>query len=236
DVPDKLEKDVYRIRDDIPYSYSLSVGLVTGYGNFPKSVSRKIEDYLKNEIYTTGGKISTSLPPKGGFSVNVERVVTPFSSLRLGYSTLYYNRYLYSYIDSAPPSEDYVKNWRYKIKTFINTASCDVLFGNFGKISRGKYRFLPFQGLVFYGGLGLDYASMNYNTNETITLHRYDRDDVVHDDNSNTLSGYWGIRGIAGMSYYFPAFRMYAEGGYTTWNKDVLKSSYPLKLGVAVHF
>lgn len=242
-IMDRAET-ISRKKDIIPargeYAYSLSVGMVTGYGNFPKAVSKTIEDYLENEIYTQGNAINTSLPPKGGFSVNIERIVSRYTSLRLGYATLYYNRYLNSYIpgsvnpDALP--DEYVKNWRYKIKTFINTASCDILFGKFGTPLYGKFRFRPHRGFVFYGGLGFDYASMSYNTNETITLHRYDRDDVVHDDNSRTLSGYWGIHGIAGMSYYFPSFRMYAEGGYTSWTKDILKSSYPLKLGVAVHF
>lgn len=222
------------------YKYSLSIGGITGYGNFPKAVSQVIEDYLKNDIYTQGGAVYTSLPPKGGFNVSVERLLHPYFSMRAGYGTLYYNRYIKSLIasniDPATLPDEYIKNWRYKIKTSINTASCDLLFGNFGqKLYRG-YRYKNYRGFVFYGGLGFDYASMNYSTNETITLHRYDRDDVVHDNNTYTLSGYWGIHGLAGLSYYFPAFRMYAEGGYTSWSKEVLKNSYPLKLGISIHF
>ena len=222
-------------------NYSVSIGFVGGLENFPKAISDKIENFLISEIYPFGSSINKSLPIKGGAIFTVERIITRFSSVRLSYGNLKYNRYLTSAIpDILDPSitlpEQYVKDWRFKIRTIINILSFDLLFGNFGKIKDSGEAYSKNRGIVFYGGFGGDYASFNYSTNETIKLHRYERDDVIHDETKHSLSGYWGYHALMGISYFLPALRIYAEGGYTFWNEEMLKNSNPFRIGLSFHF
>ncbi len=224
----------------IGLSNAISIGFVGGFENFPKGVSDKFEDYLENEIYTYGVIIDKSLPFKGGVNVSLERFITRFLSVRLNYGNLRYNRYLSSKLpfdlDPSTLPESYVKNWRFKIRTIINTFSLNIFFGNFGMLEDFTQKNPNHRGLIFYGGFGPDYASFDYSTDETITLHRYNRDDVIYDETEHSLSGYWGVHGILGISYIIPAIRVYAEGGYLYWNKKEMKNSYPFRLGLAFHF
>jgi len=242
--PLKSSQDI-KIKDNFTgekgLNYSISIGFIGGLENFPKAVSDKIENFLKSEIYPFGSSINKSLPFKGGAIFSAERIITKFSSVRLGYGNLQYNRYLTSAIpDIVDPSitlpEQYVKDWRFKIRTIINIVSFDLLFGNFGKIRDSGKAHSENKGIVFYGGFGGDYASFTYSTDETIKLHRYERDDVIHDETKHSLSGYWGYHGLMGISYLLPALRIYAEGGYTFWNEEMLKNSYPFRIGLSFHF
>lgn len=222
-------------------NYSISIGFIGGLENFPRAVSDKIENFLKSEIYPFGSSINKSLPIKGGAVFTAEGIITRFSSVRLSYGNLKYNRYLTSAIpDVLDPSitlpEQYVKDWRFKIRTIINILSFDLLFGNFGKIKDSGKAYSKNKGIVFYGGFGGDYASFDYTTDETIKLHRYKRDDVIHDETKHSLSGYWGYHALMGISYFLPALRIYAEGGYTFWNEEILKNSYPFRIGLSFHF
>ena len=221
-------------------NYSISIGFIGGLENFPRAISDKIENFLRSEIYPFGSSINKSLPIKGGAVFTAEGIITRFSSVRLSYGNLKYNRYLTSAIpDVLDPSitlpEQYVKDWRFKIRTIINILSFDLLFGNFGKIKDYGKAYSK-KGIVFYGGFGGDYASFDYTTDETIKLHRYKRDDVIHDETKHSLSGYWGYHALMGISYFLPALRIYAEGGYTFWNEEVLKNSYPFRIGLSFHF
>jgi len=156
-------------------NYNVSIGFIGGLENFPKAISDKIENYLKSEIYSFGSSINKSLPFKGGIIFTTERIITRFSSIRVSYGNLKYNRYLSSAIpDNLDPSitlpEQYVKNWRFKIRTIINILSYDLLFGNFGKIKDSGKEGSKNKGIIFYIGFGGDYASFNYSTYETIKL------------------------------------------------------------------
>lgn len=221
-------------------SNAISIGFVGGFENFPRGVSNKIEDYLRNDIYTYGVIIDKSLPFKGGINASFERYITRFLSIRLNYGNLRYNRFLSSKLpfdlDTSTLPESYVKNWRFKIRTTINAFSLNILTGNFGILKDFSENNSSSKGFIFYGGFGPDYASFNYSTNETITLHRYNRDDVIYDETEHSLNGYWGVHGILGISYIFPALRVYVEGGYLYWNKKTIKNSYPFRLGLAFHF
>ena len=242
--PIKSSQDI-KIEDNLigkkGLNYSISIGFIGGLENFPKAVSDKIENFLKSEIYTFGSSINKSLPLKGGAIFSAERIITKFSSVRLSYGNLQYNRYLTSAIpDVLDPSitlpEQYVKDWRFKIRTIVNIISFDLLFGNFGKIKDSDKANSKNKGIVFYGGFGGDYASFDYSTDETIKLHRYERDDVIHDETKHSLSGYWGYHALMGISYFLPALRIYAEGGYTFWDEEMLKNSYPFRIGLSFHF
>jgi len=242
--PIKSSQDI-KIEDNLigkkGLNYSISIGFIGGLENFPKAVSDKIENFLKSEIYTFGSSINKSLPLKGGAIFSAERIITKFSSVRLSYGNLQYNRYLTSAIpDVLDPSitlpEQYVKDWRFKIRTIVNIISFDLLFGNFGKIKDSGKANSKNKGIVFYGGFGGDYASFDYSTDETIKLHRYERDDVIHDETKHSLSGYWGYHALMGISYFLPALRIYAEGGYTFWDEEMLKNSYPFRIGLSFHF
>lgn len=224
----------------IGLSNAISIGFIGGFENFPRGVSNTIEDYLKSEIYTYGVIIDKSLPFKGGINVSLERYLTGFLSVRINYGNLRYNRYLSSKLpfelDPSTLPESYVKSWRFRIRTTINTFSSNIFIGNFGILKEFSENNSGHRGFIFYGGFGHDYASLNYSTDETITLHRYNRDDLIYDETEYSLSGYWGVHGTLGISYIFPALRVYAEGGYLYWNKKSIKNSYPFRLGLAFHF
>ena len=223
------------------FNHSVSMGLVGGYENFPNAVLNKIEEFLINDIYPYGINLEKSTPLRGGMVFTMGKRINRFSSVRLNYGNLSYNRYLSSAIPDNVYSEvnlpeQYVKNWHFKIKTTIYTLSSDIILGNF------KFALNPFKeasnikNFNWYTGLGLDYASFNYLTIETMTLHRYNRDDVVNDSIEHTREGYWGIHGLTGLTYNFSTIGIYAEGGFTLWSKKILKKSYPFRLGLSFHF
>ncbi len=223
------------------FNHSVSMGLVGGYGNFPDAVLNKIEEFLINDIYPYDINLEKSIPLRGGMIFAMKKKINRFSSVRFNYGNLSYNRYLYSYIPDNVYSEvdlpeQYVKNWHFKIKTNIYTFSTDILLGNFKFALNPFNRVSNFRNFNFYTGLGLDYASFNYLTIEKITLHRYNRDDVVNDSVEHTREGYWGFHGLVGISYTFSAIGIYAEGGCILWSKNFIKKSFPLRLGLSFHF
>lgn len=224
---------------------SVYIGLIGGFDNFPLAVSEKIENYLKTEIYNYNNQdvssIKKSIFYRGGITFSAERKMNNFLSIRGNYGNIRYNRYLSSMIrEDLDPSiilpDEYVKKWQYKIRTNINHLSGDVLIGNFGNIINFIEGFFNYKRFIYYGGFGLDYASFDYDTDETITIHRNNRDDIVNDAIHYSLSGYWGYHGVIGISYFFSALRIYGEYGYSSWNKKFLEKNYPFRAGISFHF
>ncbi len=217
--------------------FSLGYRLSAGYSNFYNSLTDNMEEFFSgNDIIFPGGFETKKDSPLGiGYGISLQKLVNKYLSVSLDYN----RSRTEGNMTVLPLDQDLgniLQEFKVKTTTNSNVFSFSIYFGDFGfsSFKRGVY---PNNSFSLYGGIGYDYAFIDVYYKSF--WKKYEGGDNLVEGSffsKQTISGYPGVHGLAGIFYHLKPGRFFLEMRYINWfNKDI-GNSIPAKVGFDVIF